>query len=225
MAKIYALDEGKNSIETMSREQIMTAIIQAVESGTIKDIDEGFITKIQDINHKKDISLWFGTREEFEALNTKAENVLYFITDETTLEDIESLITNLEESNEAQSKAITEIRTQITPQFEAIGWTGGQGLQDLKYTLVKQSNMVLFNCEISGDFTTNIYLEFPNGYKPLITSYLYKNRILAIGTNTTGASVFINVDVTEDGRLYIQRPIGVNLSKTIIYNAVWLSEV
>nr|DAW56672.1 MAG TPA: hypothetical protein [Bacteriophage sp.] len=94
--EVYAIDEGKNSWLTMTKEQILTAITQAVNEGTIGDIDAGFITKIQEMNAQEVVKLWLGTMAEFQALTTKDTNTLYMFTDDPTLDDIEQKFTELE---------------------------------------------------------------------------------------------------------------------------------
>ena len=91
---VYAQDAGKNNFLTMTREQILTAITQAVNEGTIGDIDAGFITKLQEMNEQTVVQFWFGTTAEFQALTEKRENMLYILTDDTTLDDVSRHIQN-----------------------------------------------------------------------------------------------------------------------------------
>lgn len=94
---VYAQDSGKNNFLTMTREQILTAITQAVNEGTIGDIDAGFVTKIQEMNNQGVVKLWVGTSSEFTAIAAKDENTLYLLTDDTTVDDIEQAFKNIEE--------------------------------------------------------------------------------------------------------------------------------
>lgn len=116
--KVYALDEGKNQWETMTREQITAAILQAVNEGTIGDIDAGFITKIQDMNKKGELSFWVGSMAEFNALETKDPATLYIYTDDPTIDDIEAAIAAVEEDLEgykgANDSAIAALNTRVT---------------------------------------------------------------------------------------------------------------
>lgn len=106
---VYALDEGKNSWLTMTKEQILTAITQAVNEGTISDIDAGFITKLQEMNAQGVVQFWFGTMAEFQALTDKDENTLYLFTDDPTVDDIEQAITELEEKIEDMTDGTTAV--------------------------------------------------------------------------------------------------------------------
>ena len=89
--QVFALDEGKNSWLTMTKEQILTAIMQAVNDGAIGDIDAGFVTKLQEMNKELPVQLWLGTSAEFNALESKEQNTLYILTDDQTPEVIEDL--------------------------------------------------------------------------------------------------------------------------------------
>lgn len=96
--KVYALDDGANKHETMTKEQVLAAIIQAVEDGTITNIDTGFITKIKEMNKQTNLKVWVGTNAEFTALETKAEDTLYLFTDDPTIDDMEQAVTEVEEA-------------------------------------------------------------------------------------------------------------------------------
>lgn len=94
---VYALDDGKNLFPTMTKEQILAAIIEAVNDGSISNIDAGFITKIKEINKNSELQFWTGTQAEYNALQNKdPEHIEYRITDDTTLSDIEQAISDIE---------------------------------------------------------------------------------------------------------------------------------
>lgn len=94
--KVFALDEGKNAYETLTREQITSAIMQAVNEGTIGDLDAGFITKIQEMNKQGLLRFWIGTMAEFNALEEKDADTLYLFSDDPTVDDIEEAIAAVE---------------------------------------------------------------------------------------------------------------------------------
>lgn len=117
-AKVFALDEGKNAHETLTREQITSAIIQAVNEGTISDIDAGFVTKIQEMNEKGNVQFWFGTMAEFNAIGDKDPDTLYVLTDDPTVDDIEEAITDVETDlagyKDTNDSAIAALNTRVT---------------------------------------------------------------------------------------------------------------
>ena len=95
---VYALDDGKNLFPTMTKEQIISAIIEAINEGTISDVDAGFITKIKEINHNANLQFWTGTQAEYNALLEKDhESIEYRITDDTTMQDFEQRIIDVED--------------------------------------------------------------------------------------------------------------------------------
>ena len=96
--KVYALDEGKNNFQTMTKEQILSAINQKISSGSIVNIDDAFITKIKEMNAGALVQLWIGTQAEFEALSEKQDDTLYILSDDPTVNEIESSISSLEQS-------------------------------------------------------------------------------------------------------------------------------
>lgn len=96
--KVYALDEGKNNFQTMTKEQILSAINQKISSGSIVNIDDAFITKIKEMNAGALVQLWIGTQAEFEALSEKKDDTLYILSDDPTVNEIENSISSLEQS-------------------------------------------------------------------------------------------------------------------------------
>lgn len=115
--KVYALDDGANKHQSMTKEQIITAITQAINDGTITNIDAGFITKLQEKNHNKALQLWIGTSAEFQALESKNEDTLYMLTDDTTVDDLANAITALETN--LNEKIETEIKDEETARKQA----------------------------------------------------------------------------------------------------------
>lgn len=114
---VYAQDSGKNNFLTMTKEQILTAIMQAVSTGEIKDIDAGFITKIQEMNDQNVLQIWVGTMAEFEELQEKHENMLYLFTDDPTVKDIEAALNDLEKNIDNSIKNITKYQHNIDLMF------------------------------------------------------------------------------------------------------------
>lgn len=86
--KVYVICDQNCKFEGMTKEQILTAIVQAVEGGEIKDIDAGFIQTVKTING---ISLRFfvGEKSAYDALSAEErENLFAIITNDTTKADL-----------------------------------------------------------------------------------------------------------------------------------------
>lgn len=113
---VYAVDEYKNQFLTMTKEQILTAIINAVNKGEIGNIDAGFVTKIQEMNDLQALRIWVGTMAEFQALEEKDAETLYLFTDDPTVTEIEQKLTELEQE--------LDLLTQRVVALEAAGTAG-----------------------------------------------------------------------------------------------------
>lgn len=89
--KVFILDKNSNAFEGMTKEQILSAITQAVKDGTISDVDSGFVTKIQEKNGKEPLQFWVGSMAEFQGL-PKTENTLYLLSDDPTIDDLTATV-------------------------------------------------------------------------------------------------------------------------------------
>ena len=99
--KYYCYSDNDCKYPTMTAEQILTAIQQAIENGAITDPDEAIISKLGEMNASNTVQVWIGTEAQFNALSginrvskcvirIGTDGVLYLCTDDTTLEDIGS---------------------------------------------------------------------------------------------------------------------------------------
>lgn len=86
--KYYCICESNCKFETMTKEQILAAIAQAVETGSVGDVDTGFVSKVKELNTGSAVTFWVGTRAQYNAITEKAGNCIYIMTDDTTSEDI-----------------------------------------------------------------------------------------------------------------------------------------
>ena len=100
----YVICDSGCKFESMTKEQILTAITQAVSEGTVGDIDTGFITRVKTVNG---IGLRFfvGTQSEYELLSEEdRQNLFAIITNDTTKESIMSAL----EENKTNIEALAE---------------------------------------------------------------------------------------------------------------------
>lgn len=94
--KLYAICDANCRWETLSREQILTAIMQAINEGTISDIDAGFVQTIKTINGAA-LKFFVGTQAEYDALAAEQkQNLFAIITNDTTKEGLLNAITTLQ---------------------------------------------------------------------------------------------------------------------------------
>lgn len=99
MAKFYVVCDDDCRHEGMTREQILTAIEQAVEQGYVSDPDSAVFSKIKELREGASTRVWVGTEAQFNALDPAptvnrsfvrvgADGVLYMCTDDTAIPDV-----------------------------------------------------------------------------------------------------------------------------------------
>lgn len=168
--KYYVVCGANCKFESMTKEQILAAIMQAVESGEIHDVDAGFITKLVEQNSKREVTLWVGTRAQYNAIAKPAENCLYIITDDTTAEDFDKAIAELRKqmAEHEQQSAITDFSDVVRfPNAAAHGVSINQTkfVYDAASGVVNFHFSIKFNENNSGvSFGTEILLD---KYSPL----------------------------------------------------------
>lgn len=109
--------------EGMTREQIYTAIMQAVNEGTIGDIDAGFITTIKTINGTP-LKFFVGEQAEYDALTDKDKKDLFaIITNDTMKEGLLQTIKDLQAATKANGEAIARINK--APAARAVNYNSG----------------------------------------------------------------------------------------------------
>ena len=106
--KVYVLCGQNCKYESMTKEQILAAIVQAVNEGTIGNVDTGFITTIKTITGTP-LSFFVGTQAEYDALTDDQKlNLFAIITNDTTkegllasLEEISTKLSTIEKNNQS----------------------------------------------------------------------------------------------------------------------------
>lgn len=97
MAKHYVVDENHNLIEAYSAQEVLSVLDQAIADGRLDNIVAGqaFVDRLKCCVSGDTNKIAFVTQAKYNELvaaGTVEEGVYYFITDETTLEDIEGVI-------------------------------------------------------------------------------------------------------------------------------------
>ena len=94
---VYVICDQNCKFEGMTKEQILTAIMQAVESGEIKDVDAGFVTTIKTISGQP-LKFFVGEQAAYDALTEEEkENLFAIITNDATLEGLRAAIKELQD--------------------------------------------------------------------------------------------------------------------------------
>jgi hypothetical protein len=163
--KYYCFCSSNCKYETMTKEQILAAITQAITTGVVGDVDTGFVTKLQEQNRRDAVTMWVGTQAQYNALPSIANNCLYIITDDTTNDDIMRAVADAQEkATAAEANAAAALnhmaRINITNQidFEVDSAPEGLTLQNVmhkEFVYIPAYEMVFFNLQlmITGTFT------------------------------------------------------------------------
>ncbi len=112
--KYYVLCDQNCKFESMTKEQILTAIVQAVENGTFDNIDTGFVTTLKTINNKS-LKFFVGTQNEYDSLSSEEkEGVFAIITNDTYKDDILNAIVALEGITESLDNRVGVVENTIS---------------------------------------------------------------------------------------------------------------
>ena len=118
--KVYVLCDQNCKYEGLTKEQIYAAIMQAVESGNIGNVDTGFITTIKTINGTG-LKFFVGEQHEYDALSASAKEGLFaIITNDTTKDTITKMLEELEPLPEKVAKNREGISTLSLKLLEYI---------------------------------------------------------------------------------------------------------
>lgn len=111
--KYFVLCEQNCKFEGMTKEQILTAISQAVATGSVGNCDTGFVQTIKTINGQP-LRFFVGTQAEYESLSASdKENLFAIITNDTSLEGIEEAIRSLQSNVTSLHGRCNSIATDV----------------------------------------------------------------------------------------------------------------
>lgn len=160
--KVYVICDQNCKFESMTKEQILAAIMQAVNDGTIGDVDAGFITTVKTINGLP-LRFFYGEQYAYDALSTEEKaGVFAIITNDTTkagiLKAIEDLQKNYTELTEglADGRFVVkkaEVAASASVAAKAMHLTG---LIDVTIdtNTIQAEGLYAVNCYYSGTTVT-----------------------------------------------------------------------
>jgi len=189
--KYYVLAKGKNLEEAMSKEQTLAAIVQAVETHAISDVDTGFVTKLKERNKNKPFMVWIGTTAEYNAIVTKEENCLYIPTDDVEFADLLASIADL-------NADVTEIGETVNEHTSALqtlsGTVESQGIYINNRIAISAAPIIDQEVEYGSS------LDYENESDLPLTSY----KLVTVTAGTAG-DILCNVQIdSANNRAYIK---------------------
>ena len=118
---VYVLCDANCKWEGMTKEQILTAITQAVNEGTISNIDTGFVQTIKTITGTA-LKFFVGTQAEYNALTAaQKQNLFALITNDTTKEGLLAAIEELRTEQGELRTAQRELREELINGSVVVG--------------------------------------------------------------------------------------------------------
>lgn len=200
--KYYVICENNCKFESMTKEQIYTAIEQAVTTGTITNVDTGFVSRIKEKNKGAKLAFWVGSNAEYNALTEKDNNCFYILTDDPTAEtlaNIEAAVTENTTAIGENTTAIATLETTVNGNTNSIN-TINTDMRRLE-TSVAQHDIKINRCfesvfdgslTLGNSFTGELEQE---GIYKLYLEMVYNG--VATCTITTVQGVLRNVDQDE----------------------------
>lgn len=220
---VFVRGESDSNFEAMTKQQVLTAIVEAVESGTIGDIDTGFVTTIKELNKGQGLKFWVGTSAEYNALEEKENNVLYIKTDDTSPADISAAIEALQSDVDAlkQSAADSGWRAiTVTSPWSNVG----AGV-DLRCRKVGQVAYIRGRVQHASNAAESKLVGIvPEGFRPLGagaygTCYTYDGYMFSPCIVQTSGVIQVN-QLINSTDLTIQSFVG----KTIMFDLSYLTD-
>lgn len=96
----FVLDENKNLVEAYSKEDVLALLEQAIADGDLSHIEEdsAFVSKFKSLINGSTHHIEFVTQAQYNAMEqagTLTANTYYFITDDTTADDLETAVSGI----------------------------------------------------------------------------------------------------------------------------------
>lgn len=104
-------------VEGLTKEQVYE-LIQGTTGKVPAGVDEGFITKLKEQRAQADVSIWVGSNAEYNALETKDDNVLYVVTDDPFFQELDERMKVIEDSIATIDSTLRTMMDQKTAEID-----------------------------------------------------------------------------------------------------------
>lgn len=194
--KVYVICDQNCLYEGMTKEQILAAITQAVNEGTIGDCDTGFIQTIKTINGLP-LRFFVGDQATYNALSDEQKENLYaIITNDTTQDGINAAIEELQ-TNVRENTNTLGVTTKTVAQHD-------QDIKQLKQDVTNMFGRELINrtnrpLTVKGIYIVELlYTAAANGKAYLGTGIV---RYDGITQHSCALNLTTSIDVNTDGTI------------------------
>ena len=216
-------DVDKNKYEAYDKAEVLALIQEMAESGELPEEVNGLVITLKNYIDNQAYKIAFCTQakyNELEAAGSLETNCYYFITDDTSYDDIISTLNNLNGGlNEATDDIddINEDITTINQRLDDLGFeegsftfTNASSTTASTNSIKKQGKRCIANLGVTFTATSStIYISVPSAFKPksntgiviLTTSGIYTYTLLnqTYSINTSGD---IQVSGLTNGNTY-----------------------
>lgn len=115
----YVLDENNNKVEALDKEGVLAVLAQAIADGSLENVtaDAAFISKVKCCVCGDTKQMAFITQAKYNELLAASglqENTYYFIIDDTSYEDIDKALEEINAAIASTDKSIIEITNTLT---------------------------------------------------------------------------------------------------------------
>lgn len=155
----HVISDDNCKFESMTKEQILAAIVQAVEGHSISDVDTGFVQVLKEQNHGAGLKFWIGTTAEYNALHAIDQDCFYILTDDTELEDMETEIASFRSSLEAMTEIVSGLSDTVAAHTSEI-----EGMNDSLTEIETRNGFVFLDDENEIPYNPQLVVPVPLDY-------------------------------------------------------------
>lgn len=195
--KYFVVDENKNLVEALSKEDVYSILEQAIEDGDLSHIEEdsAFVSKLKEANSNNTVRIWLGTMAEFNAIATKDPNTLYIFTDDDSADSWDEIADQVRTNKDDIESLSNNIQTM--PKLKKATYTNFYDLTMKLYSIVNLNMNNLPNI-------VKVSLKFND-------SILGTAHLLVVGSSSPNTiSTAENVTFFESQRVYNLTPTTLN---------------
>lgn len=172
----YVLDDHKNKVEAYDKEGLLALLEQIIEDQSLSgiDADTAFVTKIKGAVDGQTHKISFVTEAQYNELEQAGQietDAYYFITDDTTAEDLESAIEELRtEINSIKDGTYPVSIKKANGNMAQITETASGVLKNDTVVICQKKVLWSGSYSIPTDQTEELSLDISNGDKLEITA-------------------------------------------------------
>lgn len=236
----WLFDDNKNKVEGLSKEEIYAVLAQAIEDGDLEHIDtsSAFVSKLKSVLTGETHSIEFVTEAQYNTMKqagTLDSNTYYYITDDSTLEDIEAALESLETDIEnIQGNLEEDSPSQFgdyTVSKKKLLWSGNVSISSitpveicsLSEALSPNAKAVEFICSsnANGDYSIKVPLTNTGGSSKYVIDYGFYPNVTTPYITYTKLYLSYSSNVNkfygycERGEYYINTQTSDNIASTM----------